>query len=105
MSRAIVPQNLNRGLGKSTLISPSLSIPMPPGAANAPDVDPAPLTYPRPPALIAEYWKVVARERQKMFRAWAKWLDQRPNPEHVEQEIAATESVMRQMVRLRDETP
>lgn len=63
-----------------------------------------PLTYPRPPALINEYWKVVAHERQKMFRAWAAWLDQRPNTEHVETEIAATESVMRQMVRLRDET-
>lgn len=63
---------------------------------------PTPLTYPRPPALIAEYWKVVAHERQKMFRAWAAWLDQRPNPEHVETEIAATESVLRQMVRLRD---
>lgn len=65
----------------------------------------APLTYPRPPALINEYWKVVAHERQKMFRAWAAWLDQRPNPEHVEHEIEATTSAVRQMVRLRDETP
>jgi hypothetical protein len=76
---------------------------VPPGLAQG--VAPTPLTYPRPPALIAEYWKVVAHERQKMFRAWAAWLDQRPNPEHVEQEISATRSVMRQMVRLRDKTP
>lgn len=65
---------------------------------------PLTITYPRPPALINEYWRVVAAERRAMFRAWAAWLDQRPNPEHVETEIAATESVMRQMVRLRDET-
>lgn len=64
-----------------------------------------PLTYPRAPALINEYWRVVAAERRAMFRAWAAWLDQRPNPEHVETEIAATESVLRQMVRLRDEAP
>lgn len=73
--------------------------------AMAPDVEPTPLTYPRPPALINEYWKVVAHERRKMFFAWKAWLDQRPNPEHVETEIAATESVMRQIVRLRDKTP
>jgi hypothetical protein len=70
------------------------------------DVAPTtPLTYPRPVALINEYWLVVAHERQKMFRAWKAWLDQRPNPEHVEAEIVATENVMRQIVRLRDETP
>jgi hypothetical protein len=64
-----------------------------------------PLTFPRPPALIAEYWKVVAHERQKMFRAWAAWLDQRPDTYSVDCEIEATASAMRQMVRLRDETP
>jgi hypothetical protein len=64
-----------------------------------------PLIYPRPPALINEYWRVVAAERRAMFRAWKSWLDQRPNPEHVEQEIAATENGLRQIVRLRDETP
>ena len=65
----------------------------------------APLTYPRPAALINEYHRVMAAERRAMFRAWKSWLDQRPNPEHVETEIAATESVLRQMVRLRDEAP
>jgi hypothetical protein len=64
-----------------------------------------PLTYPRPPALINEYWKVVAHERRAMFHAWAAWLDQRPSTDHVEHEIEATASAMRQMVRLRDKAP
>lgn len=63
-----------------------------------PDVPPTPLTFPRPAALINEYWRVVAAERRAMLRAWGKWLEQRPNPEHVEHQFRATVSAMRQMV-------
>lgn len=68
----------------------------------APDVAPTSLTFPRPPALIAEYWRVVAAERRAMLRAWGKWLEQRPNPGNVAQEIEATVSAMRQMVADRE---
>lgn len=58
----------------------------------------------RPDAVSAieiAFW----RRRTAMLQAFRSWLEQRPNPEHVEQEIAATVSAMRQMVALRDETP
>lgn len=72
------------------------------------------MSRPRSPATLATMARPDAlaplgiafwRSRTAMLQAFRAWLEQQPLPQHVEHEIEATASAMRQMVALREETP